>query len=175
MILFPIKRGTEPITPIPLLTDDTKFAAGKIAFFQYLTVAVFLFLITGFWMLQVRNPDYYFEQAERNRIKSLPVLAPRGKILDRDGHVIVDNHSSFSLILSRETLKAEHLKAIADGVHLDYNDLLARLRRYDRTRPKYEPIIIKEELTPGEIAFDEAHRDPETYPEMELIHAQRRL
>jgi penicillin-binding protein 2 len=44
-------------------------------------------LITGFWNLQVQNPQMYNEQAERNRIKSLPIPSPRGKILDRDGRV----------------------------------------------------------------------------------------
>jgi len=155
--------------------DDPKFAAGRIAFFQYLTVGVFLFLLSGFWELQIGNPDYYSERAERNRIKALPILAPRGKILDRDGRVIVDNHASYSLILSRENLKPEHLRTIAAGLNLDYEELLARLRRFERTRPKYEPIIIKEELTPGELAFVEANRHNEAFPEMELIHAHRRL
>ncbi|HVX65541.1 MAG TPA: penicillin-binding protein 2 [Bryobacteraceae bacterium] len=156
------------------MRDDTKFATGKIAFFQYLSVAVFLFLIAGFWDLQVRNPELYNEQADKNRIKSLPVLAPRGKILDRDGRVIVDNHSSYSLILSRENLKSEHIRPIADGLGLEYSRLNARIERF-RSRPRYEPIIIKDELSPGELAFIEAHRDPETFPEMELIRSQRRL
>src|SRR5690606_19560084 len=103
----------ESMEPKPFLRDDVQRSAGKIAAFQYVTVAVFLFLISGFWRLQIESPDVYTQQAERNRIKSLPILAPRGKILDRDGRVIVDNHSSFSLILSRENLKEEHLKAIA--------------------------------------------------------------
>jgi penicillin-binding protein 2 len=161
-----------PVTPV--LRDDPKFAAGKIAVFQYVSVAVFLFLISGFWALQVENPQVYNEMAERNHIKSQPIVAPRGKILDRDGRVIVDNHDSFSVILSRDTLKMEHLKAIAAGLNLDYDDLVARDRRY-RTRPKYENIIIKEELTPAELSFVESHRDPEFFPEMELIHASRRL
>ena len=152
--------------------EDVKFAAGKIAVFQYAGVLIFLFLITGFWSLQVQNPQIYNEQAERNRIKALPIPAPRGKILDRDGRVIVDNHSSYSLILTRENLNTEHLRTIADGLNLDYDDLAARVRRYT-SRPKYDPIIIKEELTPGELAFVESHRD--FFPEMELIHAQRRL
>jgi penicillin-binding protein 2 len=158
----------------PLIRDDPKLASAKMAVFQYLTVGIFFFLIAGFWELQVKQPEFYNEQAERNRVKSLPILAPRGKILDRDGRVIVDNHSSWTLILSRETLKMQHLRDIADGLHLDYNDLIARLNRY-RGRPKYEPIVIKEELTPADLAFVEAHRDPEFFPEMELIHAQRRL
>lgn len=164
-----------PTDPNPFLRqrDDVKRAAGKIAIFQYVAVAVFLFLISGFWRLQIESPQLYSEQAERNRIKSLPILAPRGKILDRDGRVIVDNHSSFSLILSRENLKQEHLRPIADGLSLDYDELVARLRRF-RKRPLYEPIIIKEELTPGEVAFVEAHRH-DALPEMELIRAQKRL
>jgi penicillin-binding protein 2 len=157
-----------------LLRDDVARVAGKVAFFQYITVGVFLFLISGFWRLQIESPEVYSEQAERNRIKSLPILAPRGKILDRDGRVIVDNHSSFSLILSRDSLKFENLQPIAEGLNLDYNDLLERVRRF-RNRPTYEAIVIKEELTPGEIAFVESHRDRDTFPELELIHAQKRL
>ena len=172
--LFTNKRPDDDLPASSVLRDDTKFAAGKIAIFQYVTVGIFLFLVAGFWNLQVQNSEGYSEAAERNRIKSLPLLAPRGKILDRDGRVIVDNHSTFSLILSRENLKPGHLHAIADGLHLNYDDLVARLRRF-RNRPAYEPIIIKEELTAGELAFVESHRDPETFPEMELIHAQRRL
>src|SRR5690242_11746801 len=139
-------------------------------------VGIFLFLISGFWELQIRNPEVYRERAEENSIKSIPVLAPRGKILDRDGRVIVDNHDSFSALLLRETLKMEHLKPIADGLNIDYESLLARVRRFQRMgAPEYEPIIIKEELNPAELSFVESHRDPDTFPELEVIHAQRRL
>jgi len=158
----------------PILRDDTKFASGKIAIFQYAAVAVFLYLISGFWLLQVRDPEYYSEQADRNRIKALPILAPRGKILDRDGRVVVDNRASFTLILSRENLKESHLLPIAQGLDLDYERLRRRLASF-RFRAPYEPIIVKDELTLGDLAFVEAHRDPDTFPEMELISSYRRL
>ena len=168
-------QSREQIPPRIFLRDDTKFAAGKIAVFQYVIVGVFGVLVTGFWDLQVQNPDFYLARAEQNRIRALPLLAPRGKILDREGRVIIDNHSSFSVLLSRENLRPEHLPPICDGLGLDCTELTARLERFDRTRPKYEPIIIKEELSAGEISFVEAHRGQDTFPEMELIHAQRRL
>ena len=170
----PAPEKLPSLEPKALLRDDVQRSAAKIAVFQYATVAIFLFLISGFWRLQIESPDVYTEAAERNTIKSLPILAPRGKILDRDGRVIVDNHSSFSVILSRENLKEEHLKPIAEGLNLDYDELVERLKRF-RKRPTYEPIIIKEELTPAELAFAESHRDPGTFPEMELIRAQKRL
>lgn len=176
--MIPPTVTQEPERPKPIETpvfrDDPKLASGKMAVFQYLTVAIFFVLISGFWQLQVQQSETYSEQAERNSVKSLPILAPRGKILDRDGRVIVDNHSSWTLILSRETMKPEHLPDIAAGLHLDLADLEAKLRRY-RTRPKFEPLILKEELTQAELAFVEAHKDPSFYPELELIRAQKRL
>jgi penicillin-binding protein 2 len=169
-------REHQQIATNELLRDDSKFASGKIAFFQYLMVAIFLFLITGFWDLQVRNPALYQERAMENSIKAIPVLAPRGKILDRDGRVIVDNHSSFTLYLSRENLKMEHLKPIAEGLNLDYDALVARVRRFkSRGEPQYHPIPIKEELTPAELAFVDSHKDENTFPELEVIHTQHRL
>ena len=174
MILPPADPNLEQpqLSEKPPLRDDTGFAAGKIAVFQYATVVIFIFLITGFWSLQVQNSQMYDERAMHNSIKSVPILAPRGRILDRDGRVIVDNHSSFTLILARESLKEEHLKGIAQGLDLDYNDLLARVQRF-RMQPKYVPIVIKEELTPADLAFVDSHRD--FYPELVKIEAQRRL
>ncbi len=157
-----------------LARDEPGFAAAKMAGFQYVAVAIFLFLISGFWQLQIQSPEVYSERAERNRVKIFPIGAPRGKILDRDGRVIVDNQSSWSVILSRESLKMEHLHEIADGLHLDYDDLVAKVTRYLR-RSKVEPIIIKENLTLGELAFVDSHRDANTYPEMALVQLPRRV
>ncbi|MBI3207836.1 MAG: penicillin-binding protein 2 [Candidatus Solibacter usitatus] len=158
-----------------LLREDTKFAERRITASYYLICAVFLFLVFGFWELQIRSGDYYVEAADRNRIKSVPLMAPRGKILDRDGRVIVDNHASYRLLLSRETLKHAHLKPIAEGLNLDYEELEAKLKRFDRTRPKYEPMPIKDELTAAELAFADSHRDPETFPEMEIVESHTRV
>ena len=48
------------------------------------------------------------------------------------------------------------------------------MRRF-ATRPKYEPIYIKEELSSAELAFVEAHRGRDAFPEMELIQSQQRV
>lgn len=173
MILPPVDPNHEiESAEHPPTRDDTRFASGKIAIFQYGAVAIFLFLISGFWKLQVQNPQFYDERAQQNSVKSVPILAPRGRILDRDGRVIVDNHASFTLILARETLKEEHLKDIAQGLDLDYADLLERVHRF-KSQPKYVPIVVKEELTPADLSFVDSHQD--FFPEMVLIQGQRRL
>ncbi len=167
---FTEERHRTETTGERVFRDDPKDASPKVAIFQYLTVLVFLFLISGFWQLQVQNPEYYSEAAERNRIKSTPMLAPRGKILDRDGRAIVDNKSSFSLLLNRDMIKWEHLPAIADALGLDYSDLSTAIRRM-KSQPQ---IIIKDQLSRDEIAWIESHRDASAYPEMQLIQSWRR-
>jgi penicillin-binding protein 2 len=164
------REHQETVSEGRLFRDDPKSAGPKIAIFQYLTVLVFLFLISGFWQLQVQNPEYYSEAAERNRIKSTPMLAARGRILDRDGRAIVDNKSSYSLLLNRDLIKWEHLPAIAEALGLDYSDLSTAIRRM-KSQPQ---IIIKDELSRDEIAWIEAHRDSSAYPEMQLIRSWRR-
>ncbi len=156
------------------LKQDTKGFGARIGIFQYVGLVVFLLLIWSFWDLQVLKGDLYSEAAERNRIRSRPVLAPRGKILDREGRVIVDNHSTFSLLLSRENLRPENLGYIADGLGLQLTQLQERIRRYAK-QPRYEPVIVKDELTAADLSFVEAHRGQDMFPELEIIHTQRRL
>ena len=158
--------------------DETGFASAKMAGFQYTAVAIFLFLISGFWQLQIQSPDVYSERAERNRVKLIPVPAPRGKILDRDGRVIVDNQQSWSVILSRENLKLESsARNRGEGLHefphsLDLENNVARYLR----RSKYEAIIIKQNLDARRTGFFvDSHRDADTFPEMEVIQVPSRV
>jgi penicillin-binding protein 2 len=168
------ERQHEAPKVLHILREETYSGAGKVAIFQYLIVAVFVFLLAGYWDLQVRNEGLYNSKALQNQIKSLPMPAPRGRILDRDGRVIVDNHASFRLVLSRESLRDEHLEPIARGLNLDVQDFESRVRRFER-RPSYFTIPVKEELTSGELAFVESHRNDLMFPEMELIKSQFRL
>lgn len=174
MKYIPAERQPDATPSRPLLRDDTKFAAGKIAAVQYIAIAVLVFVGSGFWDLQVRNEEFYSEKALQNQIKSLPIPAPRGRIVDRDGRVIVDNHSSFRLILSRENLREDHILPIALGLNLEPADLEAKVRRF-RRQPTYLTIPLKEELTGDELTFVEAHKGSDAFPEMELIKSQYRI
>ena len=70
--------------------------------------------------------------AEQNRIRKVPILAPRGKLFDRENRLIVDNYPSVSCFLVREQNKNidADLPLIAQGLHLDLDQLRATLRHY---------------------------------------------
>jgi len=78
---------------------DEKLSPVRLTAVQYVILAIFLFLAYGLWRLQVSQSDYYTAAAEKNRVRNVPILAPRGKILDRNGRTIVDNYPSFTALL----------------------------------------------------------------------------
>ena len=100
---------------------DEKVSAIRLTAAQYSILAIFLVLAYGLWRLQVMQSDLYATLAEKNRIRNVPILAPRGKILDREGRIIVDNYPSFSALLLRDSSRDLNADAdlIAQGLHLD--------------------------------------------------------
>jgi penicillin-binding protein 2 len=153
---------------------DEKISAIRLTAAQYIILGIFLVLAYGLWRLQVMQSDYYSLAAEKNRIRNVPVLAPRGKILDREGRTIVDNYPSFSALLLRDSSRdlVGDADLIARGLHLDPNEVRARIRRF-ASMPQYQPIFLKEDITPDELQFIEAHRNE--LPELDTIMAHRRL
>jgi penicillin-binding protein 2 len=154
-------------------TDD-KVSEIRLTATQYLILAIFLVLAWGLWSLQVMKSDYYSLAAEKNRIRNVPVLAPRGRILDREGRTIVDNYPSFTALLLRDSSRdlAGDADLIAQGLHLNPDDVRTRIRRF-ASMPQYQPIFLKEDITPDEQQFIEAHRNE--LPELDTIMSHRRL
>jgi len=155
--------------------EDERFPAWKIAFLQYVIAVTFLLLLIGYWRLQIGQHGQYLQQAERNRIRNLPVIAPRGRILDREGRILVDNFPAFSVLLMRESaaaLSPERIAGIARGLELDPVELQRLVERTAKL-PRFQPVLLKQSATLGDIAFVESHRVE--YPELDLIQVQQRL
>ena len=157
-----------------MLGRKDKVSEARLTAVQYVLLGVFLVLAFGLWRLQVARSDYYNSLAEQNRIKQVPILAPRGKIIDREGRIIVDNYPSFSVLLLRDqkrNLDAD-VELIASGLHIAPDDLRARLKRMAAV-PGYQPLFLKDDITPDELAFIESHRAE--LPELDIINVHRRL
>ncbi len=151
-----------------------KLPAGKLHSAQYIIALILAILITGLWRLQVLGANNFRALAEANRIRKVPILAPRGRIFDRDGRLLVDNYPSVSCYLLREQVKDINLDLplISRGLDIPIEQIQAILRHY-QAAPKYQPIPLKQDITPDEQAFIEAHRNE--LPELETLDVQRRL
>src|ERR1035437_3591348 len=153
---------------------DEKVSQLRLTAVQYVLLGVFLVLAFGLWRLQVANNEHYSTLAEQNRIKQIPILAPRGKILDREGRIIVDNYPSFSVLLLRDQKRDLMADAdqIAAGLHMPPDELRVRLKRMAAV-PGYQPLFLKDDITPDELAFIESHKAE--LPELDTITVHRRL
>jgi penicillin-binding protein 2 len=151
-----------------------KVSGVRFTIVQYAVLCMFLLLAYGLWRLQVMESGKYAQLAEQNRVRNVPILAPRGKILDREGRIIVDNYPSFSALLLRDSTRDLNADAdaISKGLHLNADEVRLRIKK-SAWMPQYEPIYLKEDITPDELAFIEAHKNE--LPELETIMAHRRL
>ena len=154
--------------------NDKKLPQGRLAAVSYGIVALIGLLLFGFWNLQVIRTTYYAGMAERNRVRSIPIIAPRGSILDRQGRVLVDNYPSFSVLLLRDDPKLMQslLPQIADGLGMTLTDLQQQVDAV-KTLPDFQPIVIKPEASPADIAFIESHRPDIPVLEMMMVHRRR--
>src|ERR1700745_4061371 len=156
------------------LNKAERLPLGKLHAVQYVIAAILVILSAGLWRLQVVSADSFRALAEANRIRKVPGLAPRGRLFDREGRLLVDNYPSVSCFLMREQgrdLEAD-MPLITAGLHMTPEQIHAVLRRY-QSAPKYQPIPLKQDITPDEQAFIEAHRNE--LPELETLEEQRRL
>src|SRR5581483_3336102 len=126
---------------------EEKIPQLRLTMVQYGILAIFLVLLFGLWRLQVTGSERYESLAERNRVRTIPILAPRGKILDREGRVLVDNYPSFSVLLLRDQVKniePEHIDKIAAGLKMSPSEIRDRLRRI-ATAPSFQPLVLKDD------------------------------
>lgn len=151
---------------------DEKISPVKLAAAQYVIAAVLLVLFAGLWRLQVLGADNYRLLAEANRVRKVPILAPRGRLFDREGRLLVDNYSSVTCFLLREQMRDADLPLIAEGLHIPMDQLQYTLHHFQYA-PKYQPIPLKQDITPDEQAFISAHFNE--LPELETLEEQRRL
>jgi penicillin-binding protein 2 len=153
--------------------NDNRLPQARLAIASYIIVGMIGVLLLGFWKLQVIDADKYSSLAERNRVRYIPVIAPRGRMLDRDGRVLVDNRPAFSVLLLRDdpVLVEKYLRTISEGLDIPIEDLRDQL---DNTRnlPKFQPIIIKPDASPADVAYIESHRSD--IPVLEMIPVFRR-
>ena len=157
-----------------LFQDDNRLPQTRLAVISYIIVGLIALLLVGFWKLQVVHSDQYAQLAERNRIRTIPVIAPRGSMLDREGRVLVDNYPSFSVLLLRDDAEqlARLLPQVADGLGLTVEDVQQQIDAA-KFLPHFQPIVIKPEASPADIAFIESHRADVPVLEMLMVHRRR--
>lgn len=66
----------------------------RVAILSGIAIAMFSVIAFRLWYLQVLSGEQYVQQADTNRVRDLPIAAPRGEILDREGQPIASSKTT---------------------------------------------------------------------------------
>jgi penicillin-binding protein 2 len=126
--------------------------------------ALLLFAIVFFrlWYLQVLSGDRYLAEAKENRIREIKVEAPRGKIVDRSGTILVDNRLALSVqvqpdrLPDRPAVRRHLIKRLARVLEIAPGTLRHRIRREAKELP-YSPVTLKTDVSLETVFYIEEH------------------
>jgi penicillin-binding protein 2 len=145
-----------------LQRDELELLRWRINFVGYVIVAALLVLVFGFWNAQIVQVGYYQLRAEQNRVREIPLIAPRGRIYDREHRILADNRPSYNIILIRENSPHtidQTAEMLGAGISMSKEEVLERINRSIKRRdPLFRPIVLKEDVSVGDIAYVKAHR-----------------
>jgi penicillin-binding protein 2 len=135
--------------------------------FRTRLLAAALFVLFAFGLLvfrlvvlQVMRHDELATQAENNRIAVVPIVPNRGLIVDRNGVVLANNYSAYTLEIT--PTKVDDLDAVIDQlsqvVEVQPRDRKRFKRLMEETKSSFESLPIRTKLTDEEVARFTAQR-----------------
>lgn len=113
----------------------------------------FLILFSRLWYLQILNGEDFRKFSEKNLLKESDVYAPRGKIFDRDGQVLVENLPAYKAIITPQYTKdldslAKDLSPIID---VPVEEIIDKVNKSRKQNGRFFPVDIKLHLTRDEL------------------------
>ena len=125
---------------------------------------IFIFLLaTGLlaraFYLQIVQHEYYIQRAESNRISLVPVAPNRGLIVDRQGRILAENYSAYTLEITRAEMASLEQTLVELGKLIEITPgQLRRFRRLLSESHEFETVPLKSKLTDEEVAVLAANR-----------------
>lgn len=121
-------------------------------------VMVFLLLIGRLGYLQLIQGKQYKLVAEENRIRTVPAIAPRGIIYDRNGAALVTNRPSFGVsVIPREFINAEQVLPLLSAL-LNLPETEIRRMLAQGTDAPFTPVRVKRNIDQATLTKVEERR-----------------
>jgi penicillin-binding protein 2 len=139
--------------------EDRRGIITRLSILQWVITVLFSILAISFWVLQVVKHAKFEEMAENNHQRTLALRAPRGIVLDRNNHVLVENRPSFSISIMREHSKDLNRTIRMLAAVLGYEESAVReIVNRHRREPTYRPVTIVLDASIAQVSAVKARR-----------------
>ncbi|MBU0683496.1 MAG: penicillin-binding protein 2 [Candidatus Omnitrophica bacterium] len=118
----------------------------RIGIFSLILIIAMVLLLAGVAYLQIGIHEKYKIMSEENRLKVLPLMAPRGSILDRKGRVLVEDILAFNVSVLYYRIKDANALAVELNsiFEMSKEELLSRIK--ESKKNPYSPVCIVEDI-----------------------------
>lgn len=99
-------------TTLPRPVDER--TRPRLRLFTGLLLSLLLVLVARLWFVQIVDGERYAAMAEEGRVREVALEAPRGRIVDRDGEVLVDNRQVHVVSVRTDEMGARRDAVLAD-------------------------------------------------------------
>jgi penicillin-binding protein 2 len=125
----------------------------RVLVLQSLVLLCFVLLGMRLFYLQVIRHEDLLAQAENNRTAILPTVPNRGNIVDRNGVVLANNYSAYTLEITPSRVKdlEATIDALADIIDIPMRDR-RRFKRLREETKNFDSLPIRSRLTDEEVA-----------------------
>src|SRR5438067_2948676 len=125
----------------------------------FLVLAGFAGLFARFFYLQVFQHQHYQTLAETNRIAIVPIVPNRGVVTDRNGIVLAQSYSGYTLEITPSRVKSldETIDALSEIVDVQPRDR-KRFRKLLEESKNFESLPLRTRLSDEEVARFAVHR-----------------
>ncbi|MCC6825673.1 MAG: penicillin-binding protein 2 [Acidobacteria bacterium] len=142
------------------LNDHVQNLRARVGTIQLLAFVLLSLLGARLYYLQIVRGDYFSERAESQRVRLIPIPAPRGAIFDRYGKLLVDSRPTYNIVISNDGLKSlntdNRIEAYSGGLKLDRQFVIDRIALIKKQND-FESLVLKENVSIPDITWVEAH------------------
>ena len=171
---FPERRSPSRrfLPPDPRTSEPYRFTpqlALRLGVLAALALAVFAILFLRLWALEVLSGDRYLNAAQSNQLRTVPVEAPRGSIVDRAGRTIVSNVPGTAVQIWTADLPKEGRYAMFKKLSAILRVPLPRLTKAleESKDDPLTPILVKTAVHEDQVMVLKEHRDE--FPGVEIV------
>lgn len=142
------------------LTDRAQNLFARIGAIHVAAFILLAVLGVRLYYLQVIRGEYFADRAENQRVRLIPITAPRGAVFDRKGRILVDSRPTYNITIAGDQLKETDMSGravvFAQGLALDERFVAERLDLLKKQRG-VQALVLKENVSLGDIAWVESH------------------